>query len=342
MSGGVDSSVAAALLKDSGYEVFGITLRLWPVRKEPGGCCGVSAINEAKLVAKIIQIPHYVLNFRQIFQEKVIDYFCATYLSGRTPNPCIVCNQLVKFGAFLEKAKEISADFVATGHYAKVVKKGSFYLLRKGKDSRCDQSYFLYTLSQKQLALLLFPLGSFTKEEVRMIAHNHSFPNAEKEASQDICFLTDSDYKKFIQKFSPQGLKPGPIYHLDGRLLGEHRGLAFYTIGQREGLGISLANPLYVVKIDRKRNALIVGEREAVFKRELEAAYVNWIGPEPTGSFFARASIRYRSPQSRVKVVPKGRSRVKVYFAQPQFAITPGQSVVFFKRGYVLGGGVIL
>ena len=340
MSGGVDSSVAAGLLKEAGYEVIGFTLQLWPATKEVGGCCGLSAIEDAKKVARILNIPHYVLNCRKVFQKEVIEYFCQTYLSGRTPNPCIMCNRRIKFDYFLKKAKEISADYVASGHYARITRKGTQCFLKKGIDAKRDQSYFLYNLIREQLFAILFPLGGFTKEDVRKKARSFGFPNSGKKGSQEICFISDNDYGRFIRDRITEAATPGPVYGLDGNLLGQHKGIAFYTVGQREGLGISLPRPLYVVEIDPARNALVVAEKEAVYRKELLVSDLNWIGGKPSETFKAKAKIRYRNPETPV-TVDSINGKVRVRFGKPQFAVTPGQSIVFYRRDMVLGGGVI-
>lgn len=350
MSGGVDSSVAAGLLKEAGCEVIGFTLQLWPVyarasagkpaEKEVGGCCGLSAIEDARKVARILHIPHYVLNCRKVFQKEVIDYFCQTYLSGRTPNPCIMCNRRIKFEYFLKKAQEISAEYVATGHYSRIIRKGAQSFLKKGVDAKRDQSYFLYNLTRKQLSALLFPLGGFTKEEVRKKARSLGFPNSGKKGSQEICFIPDNDYGRFIRDRIPEAATPGPIFGPDGKLLGRHKGISFYTVGQREGLGISLPGPLYVAEIDSARNALLVAEKETVYRKELLVSDLNWIGGKPSEIFKARAKIRYRNPETSVTVEPIN-GKVRVKFGKPQFAATPGQSIVFYQGDTVLGGGVI-
>ncbi|MFA5393295.1 MAG: tRNA 2-thiouridine(34) synthase MnmA [Candidatus Ratteibacteria bacterium] len=351
MSGGVDSSVAAGLLKEAGHEVVGFTLQLWPSIKEVGGCCGLSAIEDAKKVARILNIPHYVLNCRKVFQREVIDYFCQTYLSGRTPNPCIMCNRRIKFSYFLKKAKEIDAVYVASGHYARVTRKGTRYFLKKGIDAKRDQSYFLYNLTREQLSVVLFPLGGFTKEEVRKKALSFGFPNFGKKGSQEICFIPDNDYGRFIRTRTTEAAIPGPIFNPEGKWLGQHKGIAFYTVGQREGLGISLPRPLYVVAIDPARNALIVAEKEAVYRKELLVDDLNWISEKPFEMFKAKAKVRYRNPETPVMVeFTNGKARpreseiakkVRVRFRKPQFAVTPGQSIVFYKRDTVLGGGII-
>jgi len=335
-----------------------------PAEKEPGGCCGLSAIEDAKKVARILDVPHYVLNCRKIFREEIIDYFCQTYLFGRTPNPCIMCNRRIKFDYFLKKAQEISADYVASGHYARITRKGTHYFLKKGVDTKYDQSYFLYNLTREQLSAVLFPLGGFTKEEVRKKASSFGFPNAGKKSSQEICFIPDNDYGRFIRDRIPEAATPGPIFSPEGKLLGQHKGIAFYTVGQREGLGISLPRPLYVVEIDPGRNALIVAEKEAVYRKELLASDLNWIGEQPFGKFQlppsplrgedkgegdkkrnsyaikVTAKIRYRNPETLVRIEPLN-EMIRVKFRKPQFAVTPGQSIVFYRRGTVLGGGVI-
>jgi tRNA-specific 2-thiouridylase len=251
-----------------------------------------------------------------------------------------MCNRRIKFGYFLKKAKEISADYVATGHYSRIIKKGAHYFLKKGVDAKHDQSYFLYNLTQKQMAGILFPLGGVTKEEVRKKARSFGLSNAEKKGSQEICFIPDNDYGRFIRDEASGSAVSGPILSAAGNLLGRHKGVAFYTVGQREGLGISLSKPLYVKEIDPGRNALIVAEKKDVYRQELLASDLNWIGEKPSGTFQAKAKIRYRNPETPVTVEPLN-GKVRIRFRKAQFAVTPGQSVVFYKRDTVLGGGVI-
>lgn len=350
MSGGVDSSVAAAILKEEGYQVIGVTMQIWPSDKQAydvdrfGGCCGLSAIEDAKRVAYKLGIPHYVMNFRDIFAQKVIADFCQEYSLGRTPNPCIKCNQYIKFGALLERAKELGADFVATGHHARIGKNGASgrHLLKKGIDRRKDQSYVLYTLIQKQLEHTLLPIGNFTKARVREIARELGLPVAARPESQEICFIPDGDYPKFLREYIPQAVKPGPILNRQGNTLGEHRGILFYTIGQRKGLGISAEEPLYVTAIVGERNAIVVGGKEEVYGSELIASRLNWISlAKLEQPITARAKIRYLHNEAEAAITPIDEDKVQVEFKEPQMAITPGQAIVFYHGDTVIGGGTI-
>jgi tRNA-specific 2-thiouridylase len=349
MSGGVDSSVAAALLREEGYQVIGITMQVWPSDKRPdevkfGGCCGIGAVEDAKKVAYRLGIPHYVVNFRDIFARRVIADFCQEYSLGRTPNPCIRCNQYLKFDALLAKARELGADFVATGHYARIEldEFTGTYLLKKGVDRQKDQSYFLYPITQEQLSRTLLPIGNYTKEKVRELASKLALPVADKPESQEICFIPDDDYASFLRKFIPQAAEPGPILDNQGNTLGRHRGILSYTVGQRKGLDIYAAEPLYVIAIEPERNAIIVGTREQVLGRELVASGLNWIAinrlAEPID---VKARIRYRHTEAEATVTPLDEGNVYVKFGEPQMAITPGQAVVFYDGDTVTGGGTI-
>ncbi len=350
MSGGVDSSVAAAILREEGYEVIGMTMQIWPsdrLAEEAerfGGCCGLGAVADAKKVAHRLGIPHYVVNFRGVFSEKVIANFCHEYSLGRTPNPCIRCNQFIKFDALLKRTKELGADFIATGHYARIEKEdaGGRHLLKKGIDHRKDQSYFLYAMTQEQLSHSLFPLGNLTKERVRRMAEQLELPIANKPESQEICFIPDNDYPRFIKGYITDGVKPGPILDRQGNVLGEHRGIIFYTIGQRKGLGISAREPLYVVAINREENAIIVGSKEEVSGTELTASGLNWIAmAKPRRPMRVKAKIRYLHQEAEAMVTFLGENEVQVKFTEPQMAITPGQAVVFYDGDRVIGGGSI-
>lgn len=351
MSGGVDSSVAAALLKEEGYQVIGATMQIWPSSELSGdadrfsGCCGLDAVSEAERVAHRLDIPHYVMNFRNLFAQKVIANFCREYSLGRTPNPCIRCNELIKFGALLSRAKGLGADFMATGHYAGIEcdEVGGRYLLKKGLDPGKDQSYVLCRMSQDQLRYALMPLGGFTKERVRQMALELGLPVADKAESQEICFIPDGDYTVFLREYMPQEVKPGPILDREGNTLGEHRGILFYTIGQRKGLGISASEPLFVVAIDRGRNAVVVGSRREVYGDELIAADLNWVAIESLKQpleIKARIRYRHREADAVLTPLPNG-ERVRVKFKKPQMAITPGQAVVFYHNDTVVGGGTI-
>jgi len=350
MSGGVDSSVAAAILKEEGYQVIGVTMQIWPLDKQAydvdrfGGCCGLGAIEDAKRVAYKLCIPHYVMNFRDTFAQKVIADFCQEYSLGRTPNPCIKCNQYIKFGALLERAKGLGADFVATGHHARIEKDEASgrYLLEKGTDRRKDQSYVLYILTQKQLEHTLLPIGNFSKARVREIAKELELPVAAKPESQEICFIPDGDYPKFLKEYVSQSIRPGPIVDRQGNTLGEHRGILFYTIGQRRGLGISAEVPLYVTAIVSERNAIVVGGKEEVYGTELIASGLNWISlAKLKQPITARAKIRYLHKEAEAVIVPVDEDKVRVRFTEPQMAITPGQAIVFYDGNTVIGGGTI-
>jgi len=351
MSGGVDSSVTAALLKEGGYEVIGATMQIRPSNELAdeaerfGGCCGLGAVADAKRVAYKLGIPHYVMNFRDLFAQKVIANFCREYSLGRTPNPCIRCNEYIKFDALLTRAKELEADFVATGHYARIERDevSGRYLLKKGVDRRKDQSYVLYVMTQNQLRHALMPLGGFTKERVRQVAGELGLPVADKAESQEICFIPDGDYTRFLKEYMPQAAKPGPVLDREGNTLGEHRGILFYTIGQRKGLGISAREPLYVVAIDRERNAIIVGTKREVYGDELIAANLNWIGIESLEQpLELKAKIRYRHREADAVITPiLSEDRVHVKFKQPQMAMTRGQAIVFYHKDSVVGGGTI-
>ena len=344
MSGGVDSSTAACLLKEKGYEVTGASMRLpdYSCRSEDG-CCGVSGIEDARTVARRIRIPFYALNCIRDFEENVVDYFTSQYEKGLTPNPCVACNEKMKFGFLLDRARSIGADFIATGHYARVDydSRSGRHILKKAKDSDRDQSYFLFSLTQKQLSKILFPLGNISKAQVRKFAKAFGLKIHDKPGSQEICFIA-GDYRDFLrQKLSAKSFSKGPIVNAEGRVLGEHSGLPFYTIGQRKGIGAH-GKPHYVIKLDAKNNLVMIGEERQLYCDELLARGVNWIDREKLeGELKVRAKIRYRHKESPAVVSAFGRGRVKVKFKTPQRAITPGQAVVFYKGDVVCGGGWI-
>lgn len=347
MSGGVDSSVAAALLIEEGYDVTGITMKIWGGEpcESPGrhGCYGAGEIHDiedARTVASILSIPFHVIDLEKEYHDIVLSYFKEEYRQGRTPNPCVRCNQQVKFGHLLEKAVErgLHCDYFATGHYVikEYLEKSRRWILRKGADKRKDQSYFLSYLEQAQLARSLFPLGKLTKEEVRALARRYSLPVVEKEESQD--FIEDGDYTALFDS-APE---PGPILDREGNELGTHKGIIHYTIGQRRGIGISAKDPLYVLSIDREKNALVVGPAECLFSRGLVASHVNWISiSELEKPMKIKAKIRIAHRESEALLSPIGRDEVQVIFEQPQRGITPGQIVVFYDDDIVLGGGTI-
>lgn len=341
MSGGVDSSVAAALLKSDGYEVVGITLcfNLPDSSGRRPSCCGIRGIEDAKRVAHKLGIKHYALNFKKLLEEKVVKEFCLEYSKGRTPNPCVRCNQYIKFDALLKRTAFLGAAYLATGHYARIIK-NSKYSLRKGRDRKKDQSYFLYRLGQRQLKRILFPLGGYTKDEVRKIARDFSLPVAEKLGSQEICFIPDADYRSFLKARSKKYANPGPILDGDGNILGRHNGVAFYTIGQREGLGIAMGYPVYVTKIDPRANSITVGRKEDVYADEFTLRDTHLIFPFKKKKVALKVRIRYNHSEAPAVVTLAG-NKARVKFKEPQFAVTPGQSAVFYDKDKVLGGGII-
>ena len=349
LSGGVDSSVAAALLVEQGFDVVGITLRVWPWQeaKDParrfGSCCSPATMDDARQVARGLGIPYYVLNSEAEFARTVIDDFAREYEAGRTPVPCTVCNRDVKFGSLLARARAWDAVAVATGHYAHITRDEATgrYLLWRGADTQKDQSDFLWPLSQAQLAAARFPVGALTKTEVRERARALGLVTADKPESQEICFVPDNDYRSFLRQRIPQAFSRGPIVDGSGRLLGEHRGLAAYTVGQRRGLGIATGRTLYVTRLDPARNTVVVGEAREVEVDTLIAKHVNWISIERLdGPREVSAQIRHRHAPARATVYPKGQG-VEVRFDSAQWAPAPGQSVVFYDGDMVVGGGII-
>lgn len=347
MSGGVDSSVAAALLLEEGYEVIGITMQLWSQTEErsPGGCCSLETIQDARQVAEKLGIPFYVVNFQDAFEQKVINYFTTEYLAGRTPNPCIACNRHIKFAALMERAQALEADFLATGHYARVVYSAerARYLLYKGEDERKDQSYVLYNLTQEQLAHTLFPLAQYTKEEIREKALHLGLKVAQKPESQEICFIPDNNYRNFLLKrVGAEQFPPGDFLNLQGEVIGRHQGLPFYTIGQRKGLGLALGYPAFVVALDPRQNTVIIGREDEVFQQGLYAVDNNFIAIEElTEPLAVEVKIRYSAKPASAVISWAEDGRVKVLFAEPQRAATPGQAVVYYQGDLVLGGGTI-
>jgi tRNA-specific 2-thiouridylase len=347
MSGGVDSSVAAALLVEEGHNIIGLTMQIGPFselsRQRSGGCCGINEIEEAKEVARHLGIPHHVFDFRDIFKNAVFDDFCREYRQGRTPNPCVRCNRYVKFGALLERAGELGCQVLATGHHARTEKsKTGTYLLKKGTDPVKDQSYFLCQLTREQLAHARLPIGSLTKTQVRRIAEKFKLPVSDRPESQEICFIPDEDYADFLRDYIPEAYQPGPIVDAAGNTLGEHRGIPAYTIGQRRGLGIAAAEPLYVTAIEPGRNAVVIGPKEQTYARELTASGPNWIAPAPEAAITVKAKLRYRHPEAEATVTPVDDDTVHVLFREPQTAITPGQTVAFYDGDSVIGGGTIM
>ena len=349
MSGGVDSSATAALLQEQGYEVIGISMQVWDYAKftAPDGekfdsCCSLDDIHDARRVAEQLGIPFYVVNFEEEFQRLVIDDFVGEYFRGRTPNPCVRCNQRIKFELLLQKAKELAADYLATGHYARVERDAAGrYRLLTGQDAGKDQSYFLYTLTQEQLSRTLFPLGGMTKPEVRRLAARYGLRVAEKGESQEICFVPDNDYVRFLEEARGAGELDGDIVDSRGNVLGRHRGTYRYTVGQRKGLGVAHPHPLYVLGVDTEKRQVVVGSREELASPGLVATDLNWIIPPPGKPLEVTCKIRYRHRPVPCTVIPLPDNRVEVRFTAPEKSVTPGQAVVFYREDEVLGGGCI-
>ncbi len=347
MSGGVDSSATAALLLEQGYDVVGITLKLWPqdcVSRAEDKCCGPQAVTDARSVCHTLGIPYYLIDEAAEFQTKVIQYFADEYRAGRTPNPCVMCNQNLKFGRLLERADQLGAEFIATGHFARLEKnaEGSRTLLKRGRDLRKDQSYFLFSLRQDQLARALFPLGDKTKSDTREVARHCQLKTADKEESMEICFVPDNDYGKFLQQAKLVEKHRGEIVNLSGQVLGHHDGVEFFTIGQRKGLGISSPKPLYVIELDAPANRVMVGDDSALERKEFTVDRCNWIAFEaPPQSLEITAKIRYNHPGTAATVVPLAGGKAKVQLHSPQRAVTPGQAAVFYQEDLVIGGGWI-
>jgi tRNA-specific 2-thiouridylase len=347
MSGGVDSSVAAALLVEEGYEVIGMMMRLW---SEPGcgpeapanRCCTPDQVADARRVADRLEIPFYVIDVKDYFRRSIVQFFIDEHATGRTPNPCIECNRQIRFGYLLERARTLGAEYLATGHYARVEHTPAGYRLRKGVDQDKDQSYVLHVLDQESLASVLFPVGDYTKAEVREIARRLELPVASKQESMDLCFLGDGDYRRFLREYAPASIEPGPILTSEGEQVGEHKGLPFYTIGQRKGLGISVGRPVYVLRKDVDRNALIVGSRAELGRTELLVRDVNWLdGEVPPESIRAEVKIRYKAQPLPATVAPLADGRVRVVFDSFVYGATAGQGAVFYDGDVCLGGGLI-
>ena len=348
MSGGVDSSVAAYLIREAGFETTGVTMRLYD--NETIGldsaktCCSLSSIEDACSIANKLGIYYLVYDFREEFREEVIRRFVDAYEHGMTPNPCIECNRYLKFDHLFACGKEIGQDYVVTGHYAIIEKDSGSgrYLLKKSVDLSKDQSYVLYPLTQEQLAHTLFPLGGMHKTETRQIAEEQGFINAHKHDSQDICFVPDGDYAGFIEHYIGKSYPAGHFVDADGNVLGEHRGIIHYTIGQRKGLGLSLKKPMYVTELDTEKNEVVLGDNADLFTRELNAKDFNWIAmAAPSGDLRAKARIRYKHKEAPAQIIPTGPDTARIIFDEPQRAITRGQSVVLYDDDYVIGGGTI-
>lgn len=347
LSGGVDSSVAAALLVDQGYDVIGIMMRLW---SEPGTgkispynrCCTPDQMADARRVASRLKIPFYVLDVQDYFYRQIVRFFIDEHSRGMTPNPCIQCNRTIRFDFLYQHALSLGVDYLATGHYAQVQHESDGYHLFEAVDKKKDQSYVLHVLRQDQLARVRFPIGNYYKEDVRRLAEQYNLPVAQKSESMDLCFLNDGDYRRFLRDHSPDLSKPGPITNEEGDVIGQHSGLRNYTIGQRKGLGVALGYPVYVQRKDVLDNVLVVSNKNGLYKKSLRCSYVNWISSQiPREPIIAEVKIRYRAIARPATIFPVGQDKVEVLFEKPIFGITPGQGAVFYNGRECLGGGII-
>ncbi len=350
MSGGVDSSVAAYLLKEAGYDVVGVTMQIWQdedqtTQEENGGCCGLSAVDDARRVAWDLDIPYYVMNFKQEFKDNVIDYFVDEYVQGKTPNPCIACNRYVKWESLLKRSLDIGAEYIATGHYAQIEQLPSGrYALKKSATAAKDQTYALYNLTQYQLSHTLMPVGQYTKDEIRAIAQKINLQVASKPDSQEICFIPDHDYARFISENTDKELTPGNFVDLDGNVIGRHKGITHYTVGQRKGLNLSMGHPVFVTAIRPETNEVVIGNSEDVFTKQLRCDKLNWMAIDGLHGkeMQVSAKIRYSHKGAPCTISEAGDGTVECVFEEPQRAVTPGQAVVFYDGDYVIGGGTIL
>lgn len=349
MSGGVDSSVAAYLLKKAGYDVIGVTMQIWQdedteAQEESGGCCGLSAVDDARRVANALEIPYYVMNFKREFKGSVMDYFAEEYLKGNTPNPCIACNRYVKWESLLKRSLDIGANYIATGHYARVVRlENGRYTLMKSATAAKDQTYALYNLTQYQLAHTLMPVGEYTKDEIRQIAKDISLRVANKPDSQEICFIPDKDYAKFITEYTGEEVKAGNFVTPEGKVIGKHKGIIHYTVGQRKGLNLAMGHPVFVLAIRPETNEVVIGNGDEVYSNKLYAGNLNFMSIEDLdGEMVVDAKIRYSHKGSKCTIRKVDEDKVECLFVEPQRAITPGQAVVFYDGDYVVGGGTIL
>lgn len=348
MSGGVDSSVAAYLLKQEGYDVIGVTMQIWQEddsydASAEGGCCGLSAVDDARRVANMLDIPYYVMNFRSEFNEKVIKYFINEYMAGRTPNPCIACNRYVKWESLLQRSMEIGADYIATGHYARIDKlNNGRYTIRNSVTAAKDQTYALYNLTQHQLSHTLMPIGSYTKDEVRKIAEEIGLSVAKKPDSMEICFVPDNDYAGFIHRNTNNNIIPGNFVDIDGNVIGQHKGITNYTVGQRKGLNLAMGYPVFVIEIRPESNEVVIGKGTDVLKTTLIADNVNYMADEEVDEnkeYIAKIRYNHRGTKCHVK---KNGNNIECIFEEPVRAVTPGQAVVVYDGEYVAFGGTIL
>ncbi|HHU71385.1 MAG TPA: tRNA 2-thiouridine(34) synthase MnmA [Clostridiales bacterium] len=365
MSGGVDSSVAAYLLKKQGYDVIGVTMQIWQdedvcTMEENGGCCGLSAVDDARRVSEVLDIPYYVMNFKKEFKENVMDYFVSEYLQARTPNPCIACNRYVKWESLLTRSIGIGADYIATGHYARIVKlPNGRYTIKKSVTLAKDQTYALYNLTQHQLAHTLMPVGEYSKDAIREMADEAKLPVANKPDSQEICFVANNDYAGFIEEYikdndisklvpnltkeRPVGLTPGNFVTPDGRVIGKHKGLIHYTVGQRKGLNLAMGHPVFVLKLKPETNEVVIGNSDEVFSNILYANRLNFMAIEDLeGEMEVEAKIRYSHKGAKAKIKKIADDEIICVFDEPQRAITPGQAVVFYQDDLLVGGGTII
>jgi len=348
MSGGVDSSVAALVLQEQGYEVIGLTITIWPCA-EPDSiearediCCSPKHVNDARAVCKQLGIPFYVADFEKEFEERIVEPFCAEYRRGRTPSPCIVCNEKVKYELLMRRAATLDAKAVATGHYAAVEREGGRFVIRKADDRAKDQSYFLFSLTQEMLARTIWPLHAFTKDETRRKAKDAGLKVFEKKESQEICFVADNDYVGFLKRRVPEAFTPGEIVTTAGKLVGRHDGVCAFTIGQRKGLGVSLGRPQYVVGIDATANRVVIGDEAELYRKECTASNINWLAFETLASpIEAAVRVRYRAEEKAACIEPLDGGRVRVVFKEPERAVTPGQGAAFYQGDRLIGGGWI-
>lgn len=349
MSGGVDSSVSAVLLKEQGYEVIGATMELWQNERDveqEKSCCSYSAVNDARRVCDMLEIPHYTMNCKDVFKKCVVNDFINCYKNAKTPNPCIECNKYLKFGEFVRKAEELGCDYVATGHYCKVEysEKYKQIVLKKADNLKKDQSYFLYRISKDVLPKIIFPLENYPdKDEIRKIAREHNLLVAEKRESQEVCFVPDDNYVGFLKEYSDTKMKQGNIVNKNGDILGKHSGIVKYTVGQRKGLGISYKEPLYVLELNKDKNEVVVGTKEDLYTTDVFIEDINYLVEGIENQIIdVEAKVRYRANPAKAKLYPLDNKKAKVVFEEPQRAVTPGQSLVFYDNDIVLGGGKII